>query len=79
MPDSAVVWWEGQAWIYRQPAAESPSPEADQFVRRHIPTDAPLASGWFISKAESTDEPVVTAGAQLLLSEEFKSQIPADE
>ena len=51
----------------------------DRFVRREISTDTPVAGGWFVAKAVSAGTPVVTTGAQMLLSEEFRSQIPSEE
>lgn len=72
VPDSAVVWWQGKAWIYLQK-------DAERFARREIPTDRPVQSGWFIEKGLSAGERLVTSGAQLLLSEEFRAQIQVSE
>lgn len=64
VPTSAVVWSEGNSWIYQQAAA-------NRFTRHPISTDAPVANGFFISKGLSPGDKVVTVGAQALLSEEF--------
>jgi hypothetical protein len=68
VPDSAVVWWQGKAWVYVQKGT-------DQFIRREISTETPVKDGWFISKGLREAEMVVVNGSQLLLSEESRSQI----
>jgi len=72
VPSSAVVWWQGKAWIYIQKGA-------DHFVRREISSDVPIQSGWFVIKEISSGEKLVVKGAQLLLSEEFRSEIHVEE
>ena len=64
IPQEAVVWSEGQSWVYRQTAA-------NQFSRRAVPTDAPVENGFFVVKGFSTGDQVVVRGAQALLSEEL--------
>ena len=72
VPASAVVWWQGKAWIYvMQPN--------DHFVRRELATDHPLEDGWFAAQGFAANEAVVVTGAQLLLSEEFRAQIQVGE
>lgn len=71
---SAVVWWTGRAWIYLRTGA-------DTFTRHEIPTDMPAPGGGFIVSVKSlppTPE-IVTQGAQILLSEEFRAQIQVGE
>lgn len=68
VPGAAVVWWEGKAWIYKQK-------DSQHFVRREIPTETPIENGWFVAKGLSPNDRIVVAGAQLLLSEELRSQI----
>ncbi|MFM9916135.1 MAG: hypothetical protein ACKVOX_10045 [Rhizobacter sp.] len=46
----------------------------DSFQRRGLPNAVRLGDQWFVPGLE-TDDPVVVRGAQLLLSEELKSQI----
>lgn len=67
VPPSAIVRFGGKAWVYVRVAP-------DQFERRPLGTERPLADGLF-SDALTVDTQLVTAGAQLLLSEEFKFQI----
>ena len=68
VPYGAVVWWQGKAWCYVE---ESPG----KFTREEVPTDNPHPAGWFVSEGIAARARVVTAGAQTLLSEEFRSQI----
>lgn len=64
VPTSAIVWSEGKAWVYQQTAA-------DHFIRRVVPTDAPVERGFFVAEGFSPGNKVVTQGAQALLSEEM--------
>lgn len=72
VPASAVVWWAGRAWVYRQTGK-------DTFTRHEIPTDMPdeTNGGGFVvpASALSGEGAIVTSAAQMLLSEEFRSQI----
>jgi hypothetical protein len=68
VPDSATVWLGGKAWAYVQKGRE-------QFVRLEISTNHPMGEGWFVTKNFSAGDLVAVQGAQLLLSEEFRSQI----
>ena len=65
---AAVVWWQGKAWIYVQK-------DTERFARREISTDTPVEDGWFVVNGLLPDDRIVTTGAQLLLSEELRSQI----
>jgi biotin carboxyl carrier protein len=71
VPPSAVVRQSGKAWIYVQTAGE-------QFARRQVVLEEPVAEGWF-TRSLSPGDRIVTTGAQTLLSEEFKSQIHVGE
>jgi hypothetical protein len=72
VPLTAVVWWQGTAWCYIE---ESPG----KFARRAVSTSNPVTNGWFVTEGMDANTRVVTTGAQTLLSEEFRSQIQADE
>jgi hypothetical protein len=72
VPYSAVVWWQGRAWCYVE---EPPG----KFAREEVSTVNPTPNGWFVSDGIAAGARVVTAGAQTLLSEEFRSQIQADQ
>lgn len=71
-PASAVVWWQGKAWVYVQP-------RPGHFERRELPASNPMEDGWFVSQGFVPGETVVVTGAQQLLSQEFRSQIPSGE
>jgi multidrug efflux pump subunit AcrA (membrane-fusion protein) len=68
VPDRAVVQWEGLAWVYLQRAAL-------QFQRVRVPTDRPAAGGWLAGGNLAPGDTVVVAGAQELLSEEFRARV----
>ncbi len=68
VPASAVVWWQGKAWVYVQK-------DEEHFVRREIATDAPVREGWFVAQGLSAESRLVVTGTQLLLSEEFRAQV----
>ena len=68
VPQNAVVWYANQAWIYRKLAV-------DKFVRQPIGTEIELGDGWFNATGIKAGDEIITRGAQLLLSEEFKFQI----
>jgi len=72
IPQSAVVWWQGEAWVYEQ---VSPG----RFVREAAPTDIPLPSGYFAARSFTSQVALVVRGAQFLLSEEFRSQIQPED
>jgi hypothetical protein len=72
IPNSAIVWWQGNAWVYVETAP-------GHFVRQLVPTGQPLVNGVFVSTSFSSHEQIVIQGAQLLLSEEFRSQIQAED
>lgn len=68
IPNSAVVWWQGKPWAYFQK-------DATRFARRPVPTDHPVENGWFIPSPNGAEQRVVTSGAQMLFSEEFRAQV----
>jgi hypothetical protein len=51
---------------------------ADKFARREVALEDPASGGWFTTSVDADDK-VVTRGAQMLLSEEFKSQIRVED
>ena len=72
VPASAIVWWQGRAWVYRRTGDET-------FTRVAIATDLPAPGGGYVANDVTKDAEIVTHGAQLLLSEEFRAQIQVDE
>lgn len=72
VPEAAVVWWQGKPWVFEQTSPE-------RFVRREVAADAPVEQGWFVAAGFSPGDKIVVRGAQILFSEEFRSQIRAAE
>lgn len=73
VPESAVVWWQGKAWVY---AATSPT----TFTRREISSDNPVSRGYFVPGSMfAPGTKLAMAGAQALLSEEFRGQIQQED
>jgi hypothetical protein len=72
VPRPAIVWWQGNAWAYQQTAP-------GRFVRCQVPSDMPLAKGLFVSRGLSARDWIVVRGAQALFSEEFRSQMQAQD
>ena len=72
VPSGAVVWSQGTAWCYVE---GSPG----KFVRTPVQTSDPVANGFFQAEGIPPTARAVIKGAQTLLSEEFRSQIQADQ
>ncbi len=72
VPNSAVVWLEGQAWIYIRSDART-------FIRREISPDRPAGNDGYIVADMPPDAEVAVRGAQMLLSEEFRAQVPVED
>ncbi len=68
VPPSAVVWWQGQAWVYLRTGPQT-------FVRRGISTDVPEPGGGYFVAGLPQPTVVLVQGAQALLSEEGRAQI----
>jgi hypothetical protein len=72
VPAAAIVWWQDRAWVYRRTGANT-------FTRAEISTDLPAPGGGYMVKTLPKETQIVTRGAQLLLSEEFRAQIQVGE
>lgn len=68
-PVDAVLWRGNKPWVYLQTGEDS-------FTRRLIPVYTDHSTTWFVSTGVKPGERLVINGAQLLLSEEFRGQIP---
>jgi hypothetical protein len=65
VPESAVVWWQGAAWVYQKISS-------DRFARRAVPTATPISGGYFVpGNTLSPGTNLVTTGASTLLSQEL--------
>jgi membrane fusion protein, multidrug efflux system len=67
VPDDSVVRWQGRAWVF---VAISDG----EFVRRPLESAVASPQGWVIRSGFPAGTPIVTRGAQLLLSEEIKAR-----
>lgn len=73
IPASAIVWHLGQAYAYLQV-------EEELFRRIKINQKKKLSTGtYFIPESLQENDRLVITGAQMLLSEEFRAQIPAED
>ena len=68
VPASATVQWEGLLWAFVERAP-------GQFARVRIPTTTALPGGWAVREGIAPGDRIVTAGAEQLLSEEFRAQV----
>ena len=71
VPSAALVWQGGKPWVYAQL-------DDERFVRRALVDYRDDGDSWFVSDALQPGERIVVAGAQMLLSEEFRWQIPEE-
>ncbi len=53
--------------------------DADKFSRRNIDNFSATTGGYFISNGLNPGEQLVVTGGQMLLSEEFRGQIPDED
>ncbi len=72
VPRSALVRVAGKSYAYVESAP-------GELVRKEVALDEPVEGGYFTSTNFKPGDRVVVAGAQTLLSEEFKSQTAAEE
>jgi hypothetical protein len=73
IPASALVWHLGQTFAYKKI-------DDEHFKRIQIDQKKLLSTGnYFIQQALQQDDILVISGAQMLLSEEFRGQIPAED
>jgi multidrug efflux pump subunit AcrA (membrane-fusion protein) len=70
VPDAAVVQWDGLLWVFRRR-------DAGRYARVRLPGDHPTGGGWLAPEGGelAPGDTVVVRGAQVLLSEEFKSRV----
>lgn len=71
VPDSAIVSWQGRQWAYLRK-------DSGSFVKQEV-IGARVKDGWFVVEGFSANDMVVVKGAQMLLSEELRSQIQVGE
>jgi hypothetical protein len=72
MPEAAVVWLNGKAWVYLRM-------DPNTFHRREIAPDRTAPDGGYIVPDVPLAAEIVVRGAQMLLSEEFRAQVPIED
>jgi len=66
--DTAIVRWQGRSWIYLRAGPNS-------FKRHPISTDQPVSDDDYVVSDIPAGSEIVMRGAQVLLSEEAKSEL----
>ncbi len=72
VPEAAVVWLQGKAWVYLRT-------DPTTFVRRDIAPDRAGPDGGYVAAGLPPEAEIVVRGAQMLLSEEFRAQVPIED
>ena len=72
IPESALIWYMDQALVYVKTDGKT-------FSRRILEHYSASADGYFITGTIKPGEQIVTKGAQMLLSEELRGQIPKED
>jgi hypothetical protein len=72
LPTSAIVWEQGRTWAYFRTGE-------DTFARRAVATDLPTVEGDYVVQNLPDNAVVVVQGAQMLLSEEYRGQVPVED
>lgn len=75
VPAGAVVQWAGLTWAYVRHGGAGGT---GLFLRRRVDTGHPAPGGWLVLAGDASEvragDTVVVRGAQILLSEEFRSR-----
>jgi len=72
IPKSALIWYMDQALVYIKTTETT-------FSRRVLSHYSPNADGYFVPDTLSANQQLVITGAQMLLSEELRGQIPKED
>lgn len=72
VPESALVWYMDQVYVYIKVAK-------DRFARRAIKNIESVPDGYFVKDDIRANEEIVTTGGQMLLSEELRGRIPDED
>ncbi|WP_051906741.1 efflux RND transporter periplasmic adaptor subunit [Methylomarinum vadi] len=72
IPRAALLWHMGQAFVFIEI-------DDGRFVRRDIESYRELEGDYFVSSAIKNGERVVSKGAQTLLSQQLRAQIPDED
>ena len=72
IPEPSLAWHLGQAFVFIKV-------DKEYFVHRDIINSIKVDKGYFVQNQIAGDDEVVTIGTQMLLSHEFRSQIPDED
>jgi hypothetical protein len=72
LPESSIVWYAGTSWVYIED-------EEGVYVRHPVKEAQVSSQGMFVTIGFEAGEALVTAGSQMLLSEEFRWQIHGED
>jgi hypothetical protein len=72
LPAAAVIWHAGRPWAYERQ-------DGEYFARRELAGARSEGDGYFVPDASLAGIEIVSAGAQTLLSEEFRGRIPDED
>ena len=70
IPDSALIWWEGNAWVYLE---QTPG----RFIKKLVVIQS-FKQHYYVISGLSFPVKIVTQGAQLLLSQEQLQVMPEE-
>ncbi|CCE11593.1 putative Multidrug resistant protein [Bradyrhizobium sp. STM 3843] len=70
--DTAIVQWQGRSWVYLRAGPTS-------FKRHPISTDQPVSDDDYVVQDIPPGSEIVVRGAQVLLSEEARSELRGDD
>ncbi|WP_316233364.1 efflux RND transporter periplasmic adaptor subunit [Bradyrhizobium sp. SZCCHNPS2010] len=70
--DTAIVQWQGRSWVYLRSGPTS-------FKRHPISTDQPVSDDDYVVQDIPPGSEIVMRGAQVLLSEEARSELRGDD
>lgn len=72
IPADALVWKDGKPWIYRKTGEDS-------FQRYRVASAFDHGERWYLPDHPESRAEIVIEGAQMLLSEEYRWQIPDED
>ena len=72
IPESSIAWHLGLSFVFIKI-------DEEHFVHRNINNPIKVPNGYFIAKQIADGEEIVVTGTQMLLSHEFRSQIPDED
>lgn len=72
LPVNAIIWFNGRPWFYTRH-------DGNIFVKNRAGEHMVTGEGWLLRDESLAGAEVVTGGSQMLLSEEYRVQIPDED